>query len=182
MDLAEGRYRISEAFEVGGVMYYQFDDAKQIPADRAMAALTFYEEMNQRCTREYLEKHCKAVDILLKKKSIGLQELVALRTIHNNLMERLNLAPHPEQIWKYASVTFFDANESPYMYDAAYNRTKIETWKTVPGLLDFFLTLPMLNLMQHLGMPAPHFHMYLEVADMIKNKHQNDLHTITSNE
>ncbi len=57
MDLAEGRYRISEAFEVGGVMYYQFDDAKQIPADRAMAALTFYEEMNQRCTREYLEKH-----------------------------------------------------------------------------------------------------------------------------
>lgn len=180
MFLNDGRYKIVEAFEFKGVMYYQFDSALKLPADRAFSALTMYEEMNQRCTREYLEDHCKAVDSLINNKQIGVNELMKLATLHNNLKERLNLAPHPDFIYKYASVIFFDPTESPYLYDPVYNQKKIELWKTDPKLLDFFLTLPVLNLIPHLGMSVVHFKMYSEFADVIRDKHRNDLQAVLS--
>ncbi len=175
MSLENGAYRVTEAFSLlDGTTYYQFDDMLKIPADRAFSALAIYEEMNMRCTREYLELHCKAVDGLLTKRELGIQDIMMVQTLHNNLKERLALAPHPEFIYKYASVVFMDPTESPYSYDAVYNQAKIEKWKQERGLLDFFLTLPILNLMPHLNMSVTHFKMYLEMAEMIKEKHRID--------
>lgn len=175
MTLQDGKYRIVEAFKTAdGMMYYQYDNALHIPADRMFAALTLYEEFNMRCTREYLELHCRAVDKVLAQKSLGLNDLILVQTLHNNLKERLNLPPHPELIYKYASVIFMDGSESPYMYDHAYNEEKIKKWKTEPKLLDFFLTLDTLNLMPHINLPYKHFQTYLEIADAIQSKHLND--------
>lgn len=178
--LMGGKYKISPIFEFKGKTYYAFDDSLQIPADRAMSAIMMFEEFRMRCTREYLDHHVRAVEILMNKKSIGLDDILALRTIHNNLKERMNLAPHPDHIYKYASVVFFTGEESPYSWDKEYNEKKIEEWKTDPGLLNFFLQLPILNLIPHLGMPVAHFKMYLEMAELIKTKHLADLSEITS--
>lgn len=185
MDLENGKYRITKAFELDGMEYYCFDNSLQIPADRAHAAVAIWEELRMRCTKEYLELHCRAVDKILNRKEFGIQDVIYLRTIHNNLVERLNLAPHPEMIYKYASVVFMDGSESPYSYDWQYNMRKIEKWKALnaaqsklgePGpILDFFLRMPMLNLIPHLGMSAPHFHLYLEVAEAMQLKHLSDI-------
>src|SRR5262245_40360863 len=120
------RYRIEKAFEHKGKTFYHFDNAFEIPAGRAMCALTYYEEMHMRCDRAYLEKHCKAIEILLSDpKKIN---ILAIATIHSNLKDRLNLAPFPDHIYKLASVMFFDAKESPYQYDFVYNQKKIAAW------------------------------------------------------
>lgn len=159
------RYRIEKAFTHGGKDYFHFDNAFEIPAGRSMCALTFYEEMHMRCDRSYLEKHVKAIEILLSDpKKIN---IMAIATIHSNLKDRLNLAPFPDHIYKLASVMFFDEKESPYMYDFAYNVKKIAAWKNDPDMLDFFLKMRFCDLIPSFDSQRDNVKNYFQVAEMI---------------
>ncbi len=93
-----------------------------------------------RCTREYLDKHIRATELVLQCKG-GKPDLPTLVQLNTNLKERLNLAPFPDYIYKLASVIFFDATEVPYSYDFKYNEGKIARWKKDPEMLDFFCNI-----------------------------------------
>lgn len=164
---------VKEAFVLSGTTYFMFDDAFRIPSGRAMAALTIYEELRMRCSQEYLEKHCKAMELLLSDpKKININ---AIAIINRNLKERLNLAPFPEHIYKLASVVFFDPSESPYSYDYGYNQKKIAKWKASEGTLDFFLKTQMSALIPSLTLLGDNAQTFFQVSEQVDKSHQTDL-------
>ena len=61
----EKQFKLVLAFEQGGKKYYQFENAFEMSTGRGLQALTIYEEFRMRCDREYLEKHIKAIEILI---------------------------------------------------------------------------------------------------------------------
>jgi hypothetical protein len=174
------KYKVAEAFTFNGVTYYQFDDSFQIPTGRAFAALTFYHELEMKCDKRYLEMHCKAMEILLSDpKKININ---AIAIINKNLKERLNLAPFPDHIYKLASVMFFDDSESPYNYDYKYGQKKIEGWKQGGSMLDFFLKIPLKDLIPSLSMPEKSLETYFPVLEEINRMHHSDLSEVLSKE
>lgn len=176
--ILDQKYKVVEAFRFDGVVYYQFDDSYQIPTGRAFAALTFYHELEMKCDKVYLEKHCKAVEVILSDpKKINIQ---AIAIINKNLKERLNLAPFPDHIYKLASVMFFDENESPYNYDFKYGHEKIARWKRGGSMLDFFLKIPLKDLMPFSNLPEKNLETYFQVADQVDRMHQEDLAQVLS--
>jgi hypothetical protein len=176
--MIDNQYKITEAFRLDGVTYYQFDDQFKLPTGRGLCALTIYEEFNMRCTREYLELHTRAMEKLFSDpKKINIQAMVI---INKNLQERLNLAMFPDHIYKLASVVFFDKTESYYNYDYAYNQKKIEKWKAAGGTLDFFLKTPLRDLIPSLKLPEENAQDYFQVATQVDQMHQQDLQEVLS--
>ena len=176
--LVDNKHRVIPAFSLGGVDYWCFDNTHEVPAGRALAALTFYDEMERRVGREYLIEHTKAMDeILSDPKRIRISHIMQLN-IH--LKERLNLAPFPEHIYKLASVIFFDKNESLYGYDFDYNEKKIERWKSGGGSLDFFSRTPLNELIPSLKTQGENSQMYSQVVKMISERHHTLLQELKS--
>lgn len=162
-----------EAFKFRGKTYYHFQDSAQIPAGRAMCALAIYEELKMRCNREYLEKHCRAVEIILSDpKRINIP---ALAILNKNLQERMSLVPFPDHIYKLASVTFFDDTENPNTYDFNYNAKKIAEWKKDPSTLHFFLQTPLKDLIPFTTSSVENAEMYFQVSEEIDKLHQTYL-------
>ena len=166
-----------EAFRYKGKVYYHFADNFKIPTGRGLCAIAIYEELRMRCSVDYLEKHCKAIDILLNPtdKKIMLTEIAQ---IHNNLKERLALAPFPDHIYKLASVIFFDETENPFSYDFEYNKKKIEEWKKDSELLDFFLTMQFTDLMPIGSISKEQRQAYLKTTELIDKIHQQKIQDI----
>lgn len=177
--LLHEQYKAVEAFHTkDGTRYFWFEDQLIIPTGRGLAALTIYEEFNMRATREYLELHCRAVEkILSDPKKINIQ---AIAIINKNLQERLQMALFPDHIYKLASVVFFDETESPYNYDYAYNKKKIDKWKASGGMLDFFLKTPLRDLIPSLKLPEQNVSSYFQTAESIDQLHQTDLQDVLS--
>lgn len=177
--LIDKKYRVVPAFILAGVDYFQFDSAFEVPAGRAMTSLTIYEEFNQRCDRDYLIKHCRAIDIILSGGS-GKIDLQDIARIHYNLKERLEMVAFPDHIYKMASVMFFDASESPYAYDFAYNEKKIQAWREAEGTLDFFLKTPFKELLPSLMLSQKNAETFFNVVEKVDVLHQKDLQEILS--
>lgn len=127
-------HKIDLAFELNGVKYYCFDDAFNVPYERALTALTYYEEFRMRCTRDFLKLHVKATDEALNK-----GKLTNAAILNNQLKERLDFILEPDLLYKLASVIYFDENESPLTYDFKYNDSKIKIFKENKDLNAFFL-------------------------------------------
>lgn len=169
---------VTEAFKFDGVTYYHFDDTFKMPSGRGMMALTIYEEFNMRVTADYLDKHIRAMEILLDDpQKISIRNIIRL---NENLKERRNLALLPDHIYRLASVLFFDENESPYVYDQAYNEKKIQRWRSSEGVLDFFLKQPLKDLIPFSDMPAANAATYFETAEKIDQIHRSDLQQVLS--
>lgn len=176
--LLETKYRVVEAFVVGGKKFYMFDNAFEIPAGRMMATLAIMEELNMRVDREYLDAHTRAIEkILSDPKKISIQLIAQLNI---NLRERLELMPMPEAIYKLASVIFFDETESPYSYDFSYNKTKIEEWKKSGETLDFFLSRLSSELIPSLQPAKGNAKMFLQVSEKIDAIHRGHLTKVLS--
>jgi len=171
-------FRIVEAFSLNGKKYFCFDDAYKIPTGRAMSTLSFYEEMKMNCDKDYLEKHIKAVEIILSDpKKININ---ALALIHNNLKERTQMVSMPDYIYKMASVMYFDESESPYVYDWKYNDGKIKAWRESPDTLIFFLKGPLTTLMPSINLSNENAQIYFNVADQLNRLHHTNLSEVLS--
>lgn len=163
--LINDKYKIILAFEHGGHKYYQFESAFEFSTGRGLQALTFYEEFSMRVDRAYLEKHIKAIDILLNNpKTIKISPIIE---IHNNLKERLTLAPFPDHIYKLASVIFWDETESPFRYDYEYNAKKIAAWRADPDMLPFLVKVPLKELMPFGNTPDESLRTYFQVLEKL---------------
>lgn len=176
--LSDEKFKIVEAFNLNGKKYFMYEDATKVPAGRGHCALTVYEEFNMRCTREYLQAHVRAVELILSDpKKININ---ALAIIHRNLKDRLDLAMFPDHVYKLASVIFFDKTESPYSYNYKYNNEKIEKWKAAGGTLDFFLKTPLKDLIPFSLSQKENAENFFQVGEMIDKLHHSDLQAVLS--
>lgn len=176
--LLEQKYKVVEAFKIGGKVYFMFDNQFEVPTGRQMAALAVYNEMQMNCDKEYLQMHAKAMKkVLSDPKKINLSVILQLNM---HLEERLELMTMPDFVYKLASVVFFDESESPYNYDYEYCEKKIKYWKESGGTLDFFLKTPLKDLIPSLNMQGKDSKTYFQVASQIDQIHRRHLTDILS--
>jgi len=167
------KHQVEKAMVIDGVQYYQFSDINNMMTGRAFTALDFYNELSMRCTREYLTEHCDAMESILNGGSI---DLINIAQLHTQLKERLTMILDPDIVYKIASVVYFDENEQPYTYDHRYNQKKIEKWKTLDA--DFFLQIPLNDLIPFLDLSEVDLKNYWETAGMINQKHLANISTL----
>lgn len=177
--LVDEKYKIIPAFTLGGKQYYQFSNIMDMPTSRGLSAMWIYDEFKMKCSEEYLKLHVKATDKILSGEK-GKIDLNLLRDINRNLGERLSLAAVPEHCYKLASVHFFAADESIYIYDQAYNQKKIAEWKENPQALSFFLSQPLKDYLPFSDMQSSNVETYLKVVEKIAETHQEKLQQVLS--
>lgn len=172
-------HHVELAFICDGVEYFHFTDTFNMPCERGLDALAIYEEMNMRCTRDFLLAHTEAIDAVFKTKgSINLTDLMQL---NNNLKERLKFIHHPDIIYKLASIMYFDKTENPYRYDNKYAGEKIKKWKK-EKMMDFFLSLPIENLIPSLKQSEEDFNLISEMVSKIDQQHLQKIILILSSQ
>jgi len=167
------KHVIEFAFTVAGVDYYQFNDVFNLPYERGLTALTFYEELRMRCSREYLERHISAVREVLRAKKIDIFKIYQL---NEQMNERLNLSIDVELLYKVASVVFFDRKENPILYDMDYCKKKIDFWKKHKGVSDFFLQKPLKELIPFLNSVDFDLEKYSQMNKNLNEIHSENLH------
>ncbi|MDR1762765.1 MAG: hypothetical protein LBR64_02240 [Dysgonamonadaceae bacterium] len=163
------KYMIVPAFTVAGVDYFMFDDTFNLPYERALYALSVYEETRMKCSREYLERHVEAVRKLLRSDKI---EIFKINALNEQMSERLNLVLDVDLLYKLCSIVFFDKNENPAVYEMEYCKKKIEFWKKHKGVADFFLQEPITTLIPFLQKVDFDLDTYSEV-----NRNLNQIHS-----
>lgn len=137
------KYRIEYAFSSGGTKYYRFADIANLPYERGLMATTFYDELSMRCDREFLVKHVAKMEEVLHKQTI---DIFTINKLNEILKQRLQMATHVDLLYKLASVVFFDKTENPYVYEPAYAEKKIAKWRKDQGVRDFFMQMPLMEL------------------------------------
>lgn len=178
--LVDEKYKVIPAFKIGGVDYWMYDSALEIPTGRYMAAMGVHIELESNCDKEYLTSHVKAMEKLLNPLPGKPIQLTWVAQINKNLEERLTLLPAEDAIYKFASIIFFDESESKYSYDYDYNKIKIEKWKAAGGTLDFFSKTPIRELLPVLTLPDRDMQTYLTVRRMVEEVHHKVLIDILS--
>ena len=108
------------AFTCAGKTYYTFEDESKMPITGWFEVLDLLEMLDNRMSRERLQAHCEYVSEMLNKGLIN-KVVIANEAIKDNLVK----CASPAVILKLASIMYFDANESLYEIDTAYNDKKI---------------------------------------------------------
>lgn len=173
------KYVIIEAFKMGGRTFYMFDDVFNVPYERGLKSLVYYEEFRMRINKEYMTLHIEAMDKLLsdpKKIDIG-----KIAILNKQLKERLELIIEPDMLYKLASVVFFDKNEKPWSYEFEYANKKIEFWKKHCTNQSFFLETPLVKLIPFLKLSETNLNTYSTVVEMMNQHHYSFLSNIVSN-
>jgi hypothetical protein len=176
--LIDSKYKIILAFEHNRKKYYQFENAFDMSTGRGLQAMTIYEEFSMRVDKSYLEKHVKAIEILINDPK-GIR-IGTISEIHANLRERINLAPYPDHIYKLASVMFFDETESPFSYDGAYNVRKIAEWRADEEMLPFLVKVPLNQLMPFTDTVSENLKTYFKVSEAVNQMHQEKILDVLS--
>lgn len=159
------KYPTRLAFSCGGVDYFEFVDKNNMPSTRGLEAITFYQELQNGVTNDFLKAWQQAQEkVLSDPKKINVNEIVKLNLI---LKDRLNYVVSKDVIYNLASVAFFACDENPETYDFEYNRKKIEHWKQHGGG-SFFLSEPMMNLIPFLKEFGNYSLTYLEAVEKIE--------------
>ena len=141
------KYRIEYAFTCGGTKYYRFADISNLPYERGLMAVNIYNEVEMRCSRQFLVRYADTIDQLLHEQKIDIFKIQKLNSI---LKQRLTMAVDTELLYKLASVCFFDKSENPAVYEPEYAAKKIAKWRKDKGVRDFFMQKPLLELMPYL--------------------------------
>lgn len=175
------------AFEIDGIRYYQFVDPLSTPGLRGLSAVMYFEELRMRSTKdlqvqemnfinakcnELLDRHLSGAsgNINLVDAIAAIQEIQKTQLYRK---ERMDFIIEPELAYKFASVVFFDENESPNSFDQAYAKIKIERWKKHEQALDFFLRQPIARLIGFLEPSEIPFQDYTKIVEQILKKHSD---------
>ena len=167
--LEEGNV-IIPAFISDGVQYYQLKDYFNTFSLRGLMALQVYEEWNMRMTREQLQEFIDKADrVLSNPKQINIGEISRLVA---NMKERLDFVmPTTEIVYKFASVAFFDKNESPYSYDPEYCKDKIKRWKEAADISDFFIVTRLKDMLPLPTLSEEDLAICLNIVDQVAGTH-----------
>jgi hypothetical protein len=158
-------FALSFAFNCEGVDYFEFVDKNNLPFERGLEALTFFQEMQNGVTNEYLLQHVEAVKkIYSDPRKVNINEAVKLNA---RLEERLKFIISKDIIYRVASVCFVDKSENLLKYDFEYNKKKIEAWKRSGNA--FFLSAPIKKLIPLLEKSGEFSLTYLEIVQKIES-------------
>lgn len=147
----QSKHVINHAFTVGGVDYFEFDTTANLPFKRGLKFLSIYNELDMKVDRFFLNAHTDAIEkILTGGKRVGFDEMMKIRTLNQQLKERLTWIYQEDLVYKIASVVFFDANENPDDWEWGYALKKIEHWKKHESVATFFLHEPIQRLIPFL--------------------------------
>lgn len=184
---------IIPAFHDGVEQMYMFEDIFKTPYKRALGALTYYEELRMRVSREFLQADCaahrnlndKIAEVLSGKNGhINMVTAINLLNQSNELLqqkeERLNWVFEPELLYKLASVMFFDKHESPYSYDMKYCQAKISRWKQSQEITDFFYHEPILKLVPYLAEFKGDIRNWMKVVSKVATLHLDNTYGLLS--
>ena len=172
---------IKPAFTAGGIQYYEFDTTANLPFKRGLKFLSIYNEMDMRCDRHYLTQHVAAIEAALTGgKKVGLDELIKIRQLNNQMKERLQWVYHEDLVYKLASVVFFDANENPDDWEWKYAAEKIERWKKAEDVNTFFLHEPIQRLIPFLKDSNLNFHDYSAMAKQLDQLMLDNIYAMLS--
>ena len=171
--LEEGHV-IEPAFISNGVQYYRLKDYFNTFSSRGLTALQVYEEWNMRLTKEHLKMFIDRFDeIVNDPKQIKVSELWK---IVGMLKERLDfVVPTTDLIYKFASVAYFDKNESPYSYDPEYAKEKIARWKEAGDVNDFFIVMQLKDILPLPTLSEQDLAICLSVVDKVAGHHLTKL-------
>ena len=164
-------------FTLDGLKHYRYKDISKTNCQRMFAANDYYNELSMRCSREYLQEHTKAMDVILSDKSIDLQKISQLNL---QLKERLDMIHESDMIYKIASVIIFDTTENPHDYDFKYGQEKIERFKKKAQSDPMFLIRLFKITVGSPDMSDQDLLMYMEVGSKINQEHLEVISTIMS--
>lgn len=186
-------HRIVEAFKLYGVQYYHFEDIFNMCAGRAFCAIDYYQELQMKCTREFLQAHIAAsnnkINAAIEAMTVKAGELnldKVLTPLKDNLLlntqiqERLDMIIDSDTAYKLASVVYFDETESPYGFNYEYAQKKIKAWKKTSAA-DFFLQAPVRDLIPFGDLTKDDLNNYLIVTDKMNQAHLENIFTMLFN-
>ena len=160
--------------EQGGVKWYEFENALQMPARRAIAAevATRLAEMN--ITKEVMQQL-----IAKMKDHANSGDIVALFSILNEIEFRMNFAGEEETLIELAACYFVREGEDETCFDELQRRKKIELFKSNSALFSFFVQRAFELTINYSNISATDIQDYL-----IRNAHnaENLLRFIRSNQ
>jgi hypothetical protein len=157
--------------------YYQWANFNEVPNERGFSALSYYNELNQRCSREYLLAFSAALDSIVNNpKAIKITDVVVLNL---QLKERLEMLFEPEIAYKLCTVVFFDETENPHRYDYEHGRKKAKLFKEAP-LNEFFFSVPITTLIPYINTWAKDFPEYCQLVTEMTENHIKSISTMLS--
>lgn len=171
------KYRIEYAFTCGGTKYYRFADITNLPYERGLMAMHVYNEVDMRCSRDFLVRYADAADKLLHEQKIDIFKIEQLNQV---LKQRLTMTTDVDLLYKLASVCFFDKTENPAVYEPAYAEKKIAKWRKDKGVRDFFTQKPLLELMPFLQSADTDLDTYSAMCDELNRIHSECLRLASS--
>lgn len=178
----DSRYIILYAFTVGDRHYFRFDDILNVPYDRGLKTLVYYKELDMNIDRGFVLAHTQAIDNMLKKGKFTIDDLVTIKTLNEQMKQRLELPKEPDLMYKLASVVFFDQHEKPAVYEFKYGERKIREWKKTTSLEDFFLSMPLMELIPYLKYAKENLQQFSEMAQKGASQHLDNLLPLLSEE
>jgi len=128
--------QIVKAFIHNEIHYFTFADIADLPNERAIYAVRYFQENEMKCDLDYLKTHALAV-----KTAINAKDFYKLTQLNSDLDDRTEWLFEPSIILKCASLVYFDATENPNRFVESFAKEKIKRW-IEGGLTDFFLHLP----------------------------------------
>lgn len=171
------KYRIEYAFTCSGTKYYRFADITNLPYERGLMALVAYNELDMRCTRDFLIRYQGAIDDILHQQKI---DIFKIQQLNELLKQRLQMPTDVDLLYKLASICFFDKSENPAVYEPAYAEKKIAKWRKDKGVRDFFMQTPLLELMPFLKSVNTDLDTFSELQKEIKMIHSECLRLASS--
>ena len=170
-------HRIEYAFTSGGRKYYRYEDITNLPYQRGRAALTAYNEVEMRCSREFLLEWTKKMDTVLHNNPIDIFEINKLNGI---LKDRLSLTADLDLCYKLAAIVYFDKTEKPEVYEPAYAEKKIARWKKDQSVSDFFSQMPLKELIPYLSNAIGDFDTFFQLNEELNQLHADLIRLIGS--
>lgn len=171
------KYRIEYAFTCGRTKYYRFADITNLPYERGLMALVAYNELDMRCSRNFLIRYQGAIDDILHQQKI---DIFKIQQLNELLKQRLQMPTDVDLLYKLASICFFDKSENPAVYEPAYAEKKIAKWRKDKGVRDFFMQTPLLELMPFLKSVNTDLDTFSELQKEIKMIHSECLRLASS--
>lgn len=176
------KHIIAYAFSIGDRDYYRFDDQLATGYDRALKALVYFRELGMNCDTAFLQAHTQAIDNMLMQTKFTIKDLMTIRTLNEQMKQRLELPKEPDLMYKMASVVFFDQKENPYTYEFKYGENKIKFWKKNTKLTDFFLQKPLLELIPYLQHAGENLEQFSQMTEKVTHQHLDNLLPLLSEE
>lgn len=164
------KHIINYAFSIGAKHYFRYDDHLNLPYQRALCSLVFYKEIELNIDHTFLTAHVEAINNILLSTKI---DIYKIKELNDLLMQRMKLPKDPDLMYKLASVVFFGAEENPEVYEFEFGKKKIEFWKKNASVTDFFLSMPLQELIPYIKHAGENLEAYSRLLEKTKSRHSD---------